>query len=108
MRPLLVTENEKENILKLHNSKPIVEQFETGKTIADIQRLVGAKDDNYLGPETLKKIQSKLSLPDVKKTDNTIYKSTTPTQHQQDRTLSQNVEISPTNSSSNLSWSNPQ
>jgi hypothetical protein len=69
MKPIKLTESEKENILRLHNSNILIEQS-TGKTIADIQKLVGANPDNKLGPQTLAAIKAKLGQPD---------KSTTPT-----------------------------
>jgi len=58
MRIINITEEEKRGILGLHGSKLIKEQ---NKTILDIQKLVGAYPDNYLGPETLAKIQKKLA-----------------------------------------------
>ena len=69
MKPIKLTESERQNILKLHNSNILIEQS-TGKTIADIQKLVGANPDNKLGPQTLAAIKAKLGQPD---------KSTTPT-----------------------------
>ena len=71
MKPIIINENEKERILGLHKCVILEEQEYTGKTISDIQKLVGAKDDNYLGPETLQKIQTMLALPDKPQTNNT-------------------------------------
>ena len=62
MKPIKLTESEKENILRLHNSNILIEQS-TGKTIADIQKLVGANPDNKLGPKTLAAIKAKLDQP---------------------------------------------
>ena len=62
MKPIKLTESERQNILKLHNSNILIEQS-TGKTIADIQKLVGANPDNKLGPKTLVAIKAKLDQP---------------------------------------------
>ena len=62
MKPIRLTESEKQNILRLHGSSILIEQS-TGKTIADIQKLVGANPDNKLGPKTLAAIKAKLGQP---------------------------------------------
>jgi hypothetical protein len=69
MKPIKLTESEKENILRLHNSNILIEQS-TGKTIADIQKLVGANPDNKLGPQTLAAIKAKLGQADKVVTPN--------------------------------------
>ena len=69
MKPIKLTESEKENILRLHNSNILIEQS-TGKTIADIQKLVGANPDNKLGPKTLAAIKAKLGQADKVVTPN--------------------------------------
>lgn len=69
MKPIKLTESEKENILRLHNSNILIEQS-TGKTIADIQKLVGANPDNKLGPQTLAAIKVKLGQADKVVTPN--------------------------------------
>jgi hypothetical protein len=63
MKPIKLSESEKRNILKLHGSNILVEQS-TGKTIADIQTLVGTTPDNKLGPKTLAAIKTKLGQPE--------------------------------------------
>ena len=63
MKPIKLTESEKQDILRLHNSSIIIEQS-TGKTIADIQKLVGTNPDNKMGPKTLAAIKAKLGQPD--------------------------------------------
>lgn len=63
MKPIKLSESEKQNILKLHGSNILVEQS-TNKTIADIQTLVGTTPDNKLGPMTLAAIKTKLGQPD--------------------------------------------
>lgn len=69
MKPIKLTESEKRNILKLHKSNILFEQSQ-GKTIADIQALVGTNPDNKLGPITLAAIKTRLGQSD---------KSSTPT-----------------------------
>ena len=69
MKPIKLTESERQNILKLHNSNILIEQS-TGKTIADIQKLVGANPDNKLGPQTLAAIKAKLGQADKVVTPN--------------------------------------
>ena len=59
MKQIKLTEQEKLNILKQHSSKILVEETK-GKTIADIQQLLGVKVDNILGPQTLAAIEQKL------------------------------------------------
>ncbi len=78
MKPIKLTESEKLNILRLHNSSIIIEQS-TGKTIADIQKLVGANPDNKLGPKTLAAIKTKLGQPDKVTTTPTITTNSTET-----------------------------
>jgi hypothetical protein len=78
MKPMKLTESEKLDILRLHNSSIIIEQS-TGKTIADIQKLVGANPDNKLGPKTLAAIKTKLGQPDKVTTTPTITTSSTET-----------------------------
>jgi hypothetical protein len=69
MKPIKLTESERQNILRLHNSNILIEQS-TGKTIADIQKLVGANPDNKLGPQTLAAIKAKLGQADKVVTPN--------------------------------------
>lgn len=78
MKPIKLTESEKLDILRLHNSSIIIEQS-TGKTIADIQKLVGANPDNKLGPKTLAAIKTKLGQPDKVTTTPTTTTSSTET-----------------------------
>ena len=78
MKPIKLTESEKLDILRLHNSSIIIEQS-TGKTIADIQKLVGANPDNKLGPKTLAAIKTKLGQPDKVTTTPTTTSSSTET-----------------------------
>lgn len=75
MKPIKLTESEKLDILRLHNSSIIIEQS-IGKTIADIQTLVGTTPDNKLGPKTLTAIKTKLGQPD--KSSTLTQKSTEP------------------------------
>ena len=65
MKPIRINENEKKEILGLHGSKIITEEATGGKTIADLQKLLGVKADGYLGPQTLAAIKSKLGQPVV-------------------------------------------
>ncbi len=78
MKPIKLTESERQNILKLHNSNILIEQS-TGKTIADIQTLVGTTADNKLGPKTLAAIKTKLGQPDKSVTTTTTTTASTET-----------------------------
>ena len=69
MKQNRVSQKEKERILQMYGSKYLNEETSGNKTIQDIQKLIGVKDDNILGPQTLAAIQAKLGQPD---------KSTTP------------------------------
>lgn len=63
MKPIKINESEKNEILGLHSSKILSEQTTQGKTIADLQKLLGVKADNFLGPQTLAAIKAKLGQP---------------------------------------------
>jgi hypothetical protein len=65
MKQNSVNQKERDRILKMYGSKPINEEVVGNKTIADIQKLVGVKDDNILGPQTLAAIKAKLAQPSI-------------------------------------------
>ena len=71
MKRIKINENEKRAILGLHSSKIINEETTEVKSIADIQRLLGVKDDGILGSQTLAAIKGKLGQPD-KSTTTTV------------------------------------
>ena len=70
MKPIRIDESEKFKILNLHKCV-LVEEETSNKTIADIQKLLGLKSDNQLGPQTLAAIKTKLAQPSKTTTDTT-------------------------------------
>jgi lysozyme family protein len=70
MKQNRVSQKEKERILQMYGSKYLNEETTGNKTIQDIQKLVGVKDDNILGPQTLAAIQAKLGQPEKSTTPN--------------------------------------
>jgi lysozyme family protein len=70
MKQNRVSQKERERILQMYGSKYLNEETTGNKTIKDIQKLVGVKDDNILGPQTLAAIQAKLGQPEKSTTPN--------------------------------------
>jgi|688.fasta_scaffold01523_47 hypothetical protein len=79
MKQIRIDKNDKLRILSLHNKNILAEQTTENKSIADIQKLLGLKDDNQFGPQTLAAIKTKLGQPDKVTTTPTITTSSTET-----------------------------
>jgi hypothetical protein len=65
---LRITEEEKRNLLKLHGSILNEQGATTNYNICQIQAIIGASQDNIVGPETINKLKERISSKNISNT----------------------------------------